>query len=268
LLTEGWLEEEVAAMDAGRRYAEGLRTNLFTHRVRRSMISGLRPRARIPFAACLAMMMLFTAPLFGGNAPDLLPDTSIAPADTSSSPATPPPARHTTAPHATEPSNEEGSEAAAPPPVPIVHHHATPRPNATPIPNLVYEVEPAEARVLLHNDTTAYLQPSKMSPVVEQLQAGKFIHVSGATHYFLQTKLKNGSFAYVPSDDAYLTVPADKIFRLTSDTPVLERPNKWAKQLAMVHQGHDVHVVGVALSYMKIQMKSGLEGYITTRALE
>jgi hypothetical protein len=84
----------------------------------------------------------------------------------------------------------------------------------------------------------------------------------------VQVKLKNGSVAYVLADDAYLTVPADKIFRLTSDTPVLERPNKWAKQLAIVHQGHDVHVVGVALSYMKIQMKSGLEGYITTRALE
>ena len=254
-------------MDAGRRYAEGLRTNLFTHRVRRSMISGLRPRAPICFAAYLAMMMLFGAPLFGGNAPDLLPDTSIAPADTSTSPVTPPQPRHTTAPRATEPSNEEGSEAAAPPAL-IVHHHATPRPNATPIPNLVYEVEPAEARVLLHNDTTAYLQPSKMSPVVEQLQAGKFIHVTGETHYFLQTKLKNGSLVYVPTDDAYLTVPADKIFRLTSDTPVLERPNKWAKQLAMVHPRPRRSCRRRGAKLYEDSDESGLEGYITTRALE
>jgi hypothetical protein len=254
-------------MDAGRSCAEGLRTSLFRRPMRQSVITRPPPCAPILLAACLAMTLLFAAPLFGGNAPDLLPDTSIAPADTGTPPATPPPVRHTTAPSAAAPSNQEGSEAAAPP-APVVHHHATPRPNATPIPNLVFEVEPAEARVVLHNDTTAYLQPSKMSPLVEQLQAGKSIHVTGATHYFLQAKLKNGSVVYVPADDAYLTVPADKIFRLTSDTPVLERPNKWAKQLAMVHQGHDVHVVGVALSYMKIQMKSGLEGYIMTRALE
>ena len=122
--------------------------------------------------------------------------------------------------------------------------------------------------MLIRNDTPAYLQPDKLSPVVVQLAAGKFIHVTGITHYFVQVKLKNGATAYVLADDAYLTVPADKIFRLTSDTPVLARPNKWAKPLAEVHQGHDVHVVGVALSYMKIRMKSGLEGYIVTTALE
>lgn len=254
-------------MDAGRSFFAGLRTNLFTSSMRRSVISRLRPCTAASLTACLAMMLLFAAPLLAGNPPDLLPNTSIAPADTGTSPATAPPARHTAAPRATAPSDEGGSEAAARP-APIVHHRPTPRPNATPIPNLVFEVEPADARVLLHSDTTAYLQPSKLSPVVEELQAGKFIHVTGSTHYFVQAKLKNGSVAYVLSDDAYLTVPADKIFRLTSDTPVLERPNKWAKQLAIVHQGHDVHVVGVALSYMKIQMKSGLEGYITTRALE
>jgi len=35
-----------------------------------------------------------------------------------------------------------------------------------------------------------------------------------------------------------------------------------------VHQGHAVHVIGIALSYMKIRMKSGLEGYIQASALE
>jgi len=35
-----------------------------------------------------------------------------------------------------------------------------------------------------------------------------------------------------------------------------------------VHSGHDVHVVGVALNYMKIRMKDGKEGYIPIRSLE
>jgi uncharacterized protein YgiM (DUF1202 family) len=129
-------------------------------------------------------------------------------------------------------------------------------------------VEPASGRVPLRHDTIAYLQPSKESPQLAQLQAGKLIRVSGATRFFLQVKLNDGRTAYILSDDALLTVPADKIFRLTSDTPVLARPNKWAKELAEVHQGHDVHVIGVALNYMRIQMKSGLEGYIAITALE
>jgi hypothetical protein len=255
-------------MDAGRSLFARLRRNWFTSSRSRLPPAGWRPCAVVDLTVSLALIMLFTAaPLLAGNPPDLLPDTSIAPADTGTAPSASPPPRHAAPPRSTAPSNNEGTEAAAPTAA-IVHHHLVPRPSATPIPNLVFEVEPGDARVLIHNDTTAYLQPSRMSPVVEQLQAGKFIHVTGSTHYFLQAKLKNGSVVYVPADDAYLTVPADKIFRLTSDTPVLERPNKWAKQLAIVHQGHDVHVVGVALSYMKIQMKSGLEGYITTRALE
>ena len=55
---------------------------------------------------------------------------------------------------------------------------------------------------------------------------------------------------------------------LTHDAPVLDAPNHWGKKVSEVHQGHAVHVVGIALSYMKIRMKSGLEGYIPASALE
>ncbi|MGA2411808.1 MAG: hypothetical protein ABSG46_15660 [Candidatus Binataceae bacterium] len=243
-------------MDAGcdfRPVPGGFRVDRFRFHLK---IKGVRWRWRVPATVAALAALLLAAPPIGqaGSAPDTLPDTAIAPADTGAAPAQ------------TPPSSEEPRTATTAPPV--VHHHVTPRANATPIPNLVFEVEPAEARVLLRNDTPGYLQPDKMSPIVMQLLAGKFIHVTGETHYFLQVKLKNNATVYVLSDDAYLTVPADKIFRLTSDTPVLARPNKWAKPVAQVHKGHDVHVVGVALSYMKIQMKSGLEGYITTAALE
>ena len=235
------------------------------------ILRGRRSPVRLHAAAVLALTFLFTLPLapaalIAGDAPDLLPDTSIAPANTVAPPASPAPPRRTAPPRRIAFPRDEGANATASS-APIVHHQA-PRANATPIPNFVFDVEPADARVILRSDAAVYMQPSKMSPIVEQLQTGQPMHVTGSTHYFLQIKLKNGSVGYVLSDDAYLTVPADKIFRLTSTTPVLERPNKWAKQLATVHQGHDVHVVGVALDYMKIQMKSGLEGYIATRALE
>jgi hypothetical protein len=222
-----------------------------------------------PLAAAmgLALILIGASTLHAGNAPDMLPDTAIAPADTGSAPATPAP-RHLAHPARTPaPSSGESAQAGGST-VPVVHHHATPGPSPTPVPNLVFEVEPADARVPLRNNTIAYLQPSKQSPQLEQLEAGQLVHVTGSTRFFLQVKLRNGSTAYVLAEDVNLTVPADKIFRLTSDTRVLARPNKWAKQLAEVHQGHDVHVVGVALNYMRIRMKSGLEGYITVSALE
>jgi hypothetical protein len=62
--------------------------------------------------------------------------------------------------------------------------------------------------------------------------------------------------------------PTDKFFQLTSDAAVRAEPNHWSAKLAEVHRGHDVHIIGMALSYMKIRMKSGLEGYIPTTALE
>ena len=55
---------------------------------------------------------------------------------------------------------------------------------------------------------------------------------------------------------------------LTHDASVLDKPNRWGKKVAEVHQSKNVHVVGIALNYMRIRMKNGLEGYIPTTALE
>jgi hypothetical protein len=62
--------------------------------------------------------------------------------------------------------------------------------------------------------------------------------------------------------------PTDKIFMLSHDAGVLEKPNRWAKKLAEVHHGHNVHVIGVSLNYAQIRMKSGLEGFIPMTAME
>jgi hypothetical protein len=92
--------------------------------------------------------------------------------------------------------------------------------------------------------------------------------VTGSTHYFLRVRLMNGKEGYVLAEAVQLAAPADKLFMLTHDAPVLDAPNHWGKKLSEVHKGHAVHVVGIALSYMKIRMRSGLEGYIPSSALE
>ena len=35
-----------------------------------------------------------------------------------------------------------------------------------------------------------------------------------------------------------------------------------------IYQGRNIHIVGLSLNYMKIRMKSGLEGFVPITALE
>ena len=173
------------------------------------------------------------------------------------------------------PAEGEASEEPSPP-VTTTHRRATPpRPphhalasKAMAAPVKSVPVEPAQARLLLKEDTWIYTQPSSRSAHIEKGEKGKFVMVTGSTHYFLRVKLKSGQEGYVMAEAVALATPADKLFTLTHDAPVLDAPNHWGKKLSEVHQGHAVHVVGTALSYMKIKMSSGLEGYIPSSALE
>ena len=120
----------------------------------------------------------------------------------------------------------------------------------------------------IKKDTWTYAGPEASSPPLERLHAGKFVDVTGSTHYFLQVKLKNGSTGYLPISAVELTRPEDKIMRLSTDAGVLSQPNRYGKKLSEVHQGHDIHVIGVSMNYIKIRMKSGLEGYVPMTATE
>jgi hypothetical protein len=172
-----------------------------------------------------------------------VPETSVVPADES------PPSKES------PPPRPAPKQASAPP----AHQEAA---------SSKFEVEPAHALVKLNSDAAVLAKPDKASKQIEQGQAGKFIDVTGSTHYFLQVKLKSGETGYIDPAAVELVKPTDKIFTLTSDSAVLEKPNKWSKKLSEVHKGHNVHVIGVALDYTKIRMKSGLEGYVPMSALE
>ena len=111
-------------------------------------------------------------------------------------------------------------------------------------------------------------EPSKLSRKIERASVGKFADVSGSTRYYLQVRLKNGQTGYIPPSDVDLVKPTDKIFVLTQDAAVLDAPNHWAKKLAEVHRTHSVHVIGLALNYVQIRMKSGLTGFIPVTALQ
>lgn len=131
-----------------------------------------------------------------------------------------------------------------------------------------FDLEEANARLQLSQDTPIYASPSTSARHLESGIAGKFVQVTGVTRHWLRINLKNGQTGYVQQKDVSLVKPTDKIFKLTKDATVRAEPNQWAKKVSEVHRGRNVHVIGIALNYMKIRMRSGLEGYIPTTALE
>jgi hypothetical protein len=129
-------------------------------------------------------------------------------------------------------------------------------------------VEPAQGHLRLVKNSYAYERPTSSSTRIEPVEAGKYVNVIGTSHYYAQVKLKNSEIAYVPLSSVALVNPTDKVFKLTADSPVLSAPNHTAAKIAEVHSGRDVHVIGIALNYMKIRMKNGKEGYIPIHSLE
>jgi hypothetical protein len=206
--------------------------------------------------AIVAATLATSAPSFAaGMGEEDIPSTSIVPADAPSSAAPV---------NSPGPSTPPSGKTWMPPPkraVPL--HHASSK-NTVREP----EIEPAKARLKVVEDSPVYAAPAKSSKHIEQLTRDKFVEVTGSTHYFLRVNLKNGQTGYVEPSAVELVKPADKVFVLTHDAPVLDKPNRWGKKLAEVHAGKNVHVVGLSLDYMQIRMKSGLEGFIPMTALE
>ncbi|MGH7908127.1 MAG: hypothetical protein ACREP6_16020 [Candidatus Binataceae bacterium] len=161
------------------------------------------------------------------------------------------------------PNTPESTPAAAPSSVP----HAKRR---TPAYHKItkFAVEPARAKVRVNRNTVVYASPTPLAKPLEHLKAGGDVQVTGSTRHFLRVELKGRGTGYVEQSAVDMVKKTDKVFRLTSDSPVREAPNKWAMKLAEVHKGHDVHTIGIALDYVKIRMRSGLEGYIPQKALE
>jgi hypothetical protein len=235
------------------------------------------PIAKVSTA--ITVLALLACPAFaqvGAEYSGSLPDTSITPASGAPSISDPSSPRSGTTSTVEVPDDDEEPE--APPPsaavaprkstTPIAHHQVTRHKAraiaAAPAP----AVESENGKATIKSDSWAYSRPSKSSKRIEQVHAGKFVTVTGLTSSYVRVQLKSGSTAYIPASAVTLTHPADKIFQLTSDAPVLSEPSHYGKKISEVHRGHDVHVVGLSLNYMKIRMRDGVEGFIPATALE
>jgi hypothetical protein len=229
----------------------------------------------IGFAAAIALTLpVCSQAAFaqsGAAYPGTLPDTSITPA-TGGTPEVSAPSSHGGKTSTVNVPDEDAPDTTAPAPAHkkaiAVHHHAvhhkTKAVAASPPP----QVEPQSGKATIKTDSWAYSRPSKSGKRIEPMHAGKFVVVTGLTSSYVRVQLKNGSTGYVPASAVDLTRPADKVFQLTTDAPVLSQPSRYGKKISEVHKGHDVHVVGLALNYMKIRMRDGVEGFIPVSALE
>jgi Bacterial SH3 domain len=229
----------------------------------RSGLSGARAvTARVPVMSGLILLAIATlaisTPTYAAGTEEDVPATSIVPSGGESAPAA---AKSPSSASTLAPAGVVTPTAPAAKSKPATHHRMA-RASRAP------EVEPAEGRLKLVEDSWVYSAPSKKSKQLERVVKDKFVNVTGSTHYFLQVRLKDGETGYLDPSAVSLFTPADKVFVLTHDAAVLDKPNRWGKKVAEVHKTHNVHVIGVALSYMRIKMKSGLEGFIPTSALE
>lgn len=85
---------------------------------------------------------------------------------------------------------------------------------------------------------------------------------------FVQVVLNDGQTAYVPHYSVALFRAAERNYILGFNTPVYSRPYRASETLAEVHQGRNVHVIGVELDYLKIRMRNGTEGYVPVSSVE
>lgn len=179
----------------------------------------------------------------------------------------------------TEPVPEGSSPAAAPAaepaaaPAPVHHkkktrkHHR--RHKKAPAVTVETTVEPATARLKVKSaGAPIYAKASSHTEQVGTLSADKYVQVTGSTKSYLQVQLQDGRVGYIEPSSVYMVAPYDKQFRLTADSPVYSAPNQWGNKLAEVHRGKYVHVIGQALSYLKIRMKDGTEGFIPMTAAQ
>jgi tetratricopeptide (TPR) repeat protein len=67
---------------------------------------------------------------------------------------------------------------------------------------------------------------------------------------------------------AYKVKAVDKKFYLTHDSPVYENPDSSSKVVAHVHKKGFVKVTGISGDYLQIKLRSGVIGFIPTKAAE
>jgi D-arabinose 1-dehydrogenase-like Zn-dependent alcohol dehydrogenase len=131
-----------------------------------------------------------------------------------------------------------------------------------------WEVEPASARLKIIGAGWVMANPWKTAKQIEPLDVGKVLIVTGSTRDYLQVRLKDGTVGYVEPTAIDLVKPTDQVFMVTSDSPIYERPNRFAKKVGEIVRRKPVKVTGIALNYLRVKLRSGVVGFVPISALQ
>jgi hypothetical protein len=189
-----------------------------------------------------------------GRFPDILPDATIISNETDTAPEDEAPPSQTVPP----------VETVAPPTHPPHRRHHTSVANQA----ASTVAESTHAMLKLKKDLGADAHWATANLTLERVRTGKSIDLPGSSRHYVRVKLKNRATGHVPISVAEVVRPTDRILRLSTDAAVVSEPNRDGEKLSEVHRGHDVHAIGVSVDYIKVRMKSGLEGFIPMTAAE
>src|SRR5260370_13971147 len=186
-------------------------------RKRKMVHRDFRSARIMALVAAVVATLAFSAPSFAaGMAEEDVPSTSIVPAEGPSGAA---PVNSPSS--VTSPSTSGKTFRPAPKGLKPVHHASSRSSAREP------EIEPAQAKLKVLQASPVYASPAKSSKHVEQLTPGKFVEVTGSTHYYLQVKLKSGQTGYIDPSAVELGRTTDKVFMFTHDAIGLDNPNRW-----------------------------------------
>lgn len=131
-------------------------------------------------------------------------------------------------------------------------------------------VEPADARLRLVRDAWARTEPDPRSRTVERVRKRMYVLVTGLTADYVRVSLlkRGGETAYVPNSAVALVRPADKRMTLITRATLREKPYRYSRHSGTLPAGTTVHIVGVAVNYLKVLTADGREGFVAIRHFE
>ncbi len=94
------------------------------------------------------------------------------------------------------------------------------------------------------------------------------MQVTGLAADYVRVQLHDGTTGYIPIKAVNLVSPAAKIFRVLHNSPVFAKASMYSGRVAEVHAPGEVMVIGVAPNYLKVRMRSGVEGFVPAAAFE
>ena len=117
-------------------------------------------------------------------------------------------------------------------------------------------------------NTPVLAAPARGSRQVAEVHAMKYVNVTGLTANYVSVRLRDGTVGYVAVEAVNLVEPADKVLGVVRNAPVFEKPYLHSRQVGEVHAPGRVRVVGIAPGYMKVRMRTGVEGFVSSTAFE